>query len=182
MTHEQLAARIEERLGSAAKPLVDAYRKARGERATPADLFMAIETDRIFRVPGIVLSETQAKHEPRVYQYLFTQPAALFGGMLGACHAVELGFVFGTHQTPGVSDFTGKGAAIDALAEQTMDAWIAFARSGDPSTPSLGHWPAYTAADRATMLLGEKSGLARAPYEAERAAWAHVPARVLGQP
>jgi para-nitrobenzyl esterase len=182
---EQLAARFEPRLGAATKPILDAYRKARSGRgapATAAEIYNAIETDRIFRLPGIVLAETQAKHDRRVYQYLYTQPAALFGGMLGACHAVELGFVFGTHQLPGVSDFTGKGPAIDALAEKTMDAWLAFARTGDPSTKSLGTWPTYTAADRATMVLGEKSGLERAPLAAQRAAWAHAPASVLGQP
>jgi para-nitrobenzyl esterase len=185
LSDEQLVARFEPRLGAAAKPIIDAYRKARTGRnapATPAEIFSAIETDRIFRLPGILLSETQAKHDRRVYQYLFAQPSPLFGGMLGACHAVELGFVFGTHREPGVSEFTGQGPAVDALAEQTMDAWLAFARSGDPSCKSLGAWPAYTAAERATMVLGEKSRLERAPLDEERAAWAHAPASVLGQP
>ncbi len=185
LTDEQLVARFEGRLGRAAKPVVDAYRKARTARgvpATAAEIFSAIETDRIFRLPGILLCETQSRHDARVYQYLFAQPSPLFGGMLGACHAVELGFVFGTHQTPGVSEFTGKGPAVDALAGQTMDAWLAFARSGDPSCGSLGAWPAYTAAERATMVLGEKSRLERGPLDEERAAWAHAPASVLGQP
>jgi len=185
MTDEQLAARFEKRLGAATKPILDAYRKARSARGEPAaarDVFNAVETDRIFRIPAIVLAETQAKHEPRVYQYLFDWPSPLFGGMLGACHAVELGFVFGTYAAPGVADFSGSGPAADALAEQTMDAWLAFARSGDPSCKSLGRWPTYTTAERATMVLGEKTRLAHAPLDEERRAWAHAPASVLGQP
>jgi para-nitrobenzyl esterase len=185
LTDEQLVARFEPRLGAGTRAIVDAYRKARTARGEPAsarDLFLAIETDRIFRVPGIVLAETQTRHEPRVHQYLFDWPSPLFGGMLGACHAVELGFVFGTYAAPGISEFSGSGPAADVLAGQTMDAWLAFARSGDPSCRSLGRWPTYTAAERVTMVLGEKSRLAHAPGEEERRAWSHAPARVLGQP
>jgi para-nitrobenzyl esterase len=178
-----LLARVEKHLGAAARPLVDAYRKARGERGaptTPAELFMAIETDRIFRMPGLLLAETQAPHDARVYSYLFTWPSPLFGGMLGSCHAVELGFVFGTYADKGMADFSGTGPAADALSASAMDAWIAFARSGDPSAKGIGRWPAYTAAERATMFLGERCTLERAPLENERSAWSAVPTSVLG--
>ncbi len=178
-----LVSRVEKRLGAAGRPLVDTYRKARTERgvgASAPELFMAIETDRIFRMPGLHLAETQARHDPRVYNYLFTWASPMFGGMFGACHAIELGFVFGTHTAPGMADFSGSGAAADALAGNTMDAWLAFARSGDPSCPSLGRWPTYTAADRATMLLGERCALEHAPNEEERSAWNAVPKHVLG--
>ena len=51
-----LGARISSRLrGQAADALIDAYEKARaarGESVTPVELFTAIETDRIFRIPG----------------------------------------------------------------------------------------------------------------------------------
>jgi len=183
MTEAQLTAQLENRLGAAARGLLETYRKARGERGlatTPAELFMAIETDRIFRMPGVHLAETQAKHDGRVYSYLFTWPSPMFGGMFGACHAVELGFVFGTLGDPGMADFSGSGPAADALSANTMDAWLAFARTGDPSTPGLGPWSAYTATDRATMLLGARSGLEKAPLEEERTAWNAVPKTILG--
>ena len=183
LSDTQLVARLEKRLGSAARPLVDSYRKARSERgvpATPGEIFIAIETDRIFRMPGLQLAETQARHDRRVHSYLFTWPSPMFGGIFGACHAVELGFVFGTHGEPGMADFSGAGPAAEALAANTMDAWLAFARTGDPSTSSLGRWPTYTDADRATMLLGARSGLERAPLEEERSAWSAVPKSVLG--
>src|SRR4029077_11119203 len=50
-----LGARISRRLtAEAADSVIDSYDKARGQRGesvTPADLFTAIETDRIFRIP-----------------------------------------------------------------------------------------------------------------------------------
>jgi len=178
-----LVARVEKRVGPAGRTLVDTYRKARSERGlavTAPELLMAIETDRIFRMPGLELAETQARHDARVYNYLFTWASPMFGGMFGACHAVELGFVFGTHKAPAMADFSGSGPLADALAGDTMDAWLAFARTGDPSCASLGRWPTYTTKDRATMLLGERSKVEHAPLEEERSAWNAVPKHVLG--
>ena len=43
-----------------------------------------------------------------------------------------------------------------ALADKVSDAWIAFARTGDPNTPKLPHWPAYEAKDRATMVIQQR--------------------------
>ena len=75
-----------------------------------------------------------------------------------------------------MTDFSGSGPrGRRARRRNTMDAWLAFARTGDPSCPSLGRWPAYTAADRTTMLLGERCAIARAPLEEERRAWSSVP-------
>jgi para-nitrobenzyl esterase len=39
------------------------------------------------------------------------------------------------------------------LAEKTGAAWVAFARTGNPNTPKLPMWPAYSAASRDTMLF-----------------------------
>ena len=69
---------------------------------------------------------------------------------MGACHSVEIPFVFGTHDQPGVRDWTGHGEAADRLSAQMLAAWTQFARSGDPSTPGLA-WPAFDAASKPTM-------------------------------
>jgi para-nitrobenzyl esterase len=183
LTDQALLARCERRMGPAARGVVEAYRKGRTERgqaATAPELWAALETDRIFRMPGLRLAETQAKHDPRVYSYLFTWPSPMMGGMLGACHALELGFVFGTHGDPGMTDFSGSGPAAEALSERMMDAWLAFARSGDPSTRASGPWARYTAADRTTAIFGERCEIAGTPYDEERRAWDAVSPSVLG--
>jgi para-nitrobenzyl esterase len=163
--------------------LVDAYRRARTARAeptTPFELYAAIETDRIFRMPAIRLLETQARHEPRSHAYLFTWRSPMMGGVLGACHALELGFVFGTHATPGMRDFCGSGPAADALSAAMQDSWLAFAKSGDPSCPAVGHWSPYRDGERATLIFGEKSALELDPRPEERRAWQDVPASAIG--
>ncbi|MEJ0043684.1 MAG: hypothetical protein WDM81_16340 [Rhizomicrobium sp.] len=44
--------------------------------------------------------EAQGQHAP-VYAYRFDWPSPFLNGALGACHALELGFTFGTYQLKG---------------------------------------------------------------------------------
>ncbi|WP_333649411.1 carboxylesterase/lipase family protein [Candidatus Binatus sp.] len=179
-----LGARVSRRLtAAAADALIDTYEKARaarGESVTPAELFTAIETDRTFRMPGVRLAQVQRRHDSRVYSYLFTWPSPAMGGVLGSCHALELGFVFGTNSLPGMTMFAGAGPAAEKLAAQMQDAWLAFARSGDPSCESAGTWEGYTEARRPTMVFGANTKLEDAPRDQERRAWDAIPDRIFG--
>jgi len=58
-----------------------------------------------------------------------------------------------------------------ALSEKMMDAWIAFARDGNPNHENIPEWPAYDAENRATMVFGEHCEVVNAPFDKERAAW-----------
>jgi para-nitrobenzyl esterase len=51
-----------------------------------------------------------------------------------------------------------------------MDAWIAFARTGDPSHAGIGRWEPYDGVQRPTMVFDRASGLERDPYGEERRA------------
>ncbi len=179
-----LGARMSRRLtADAADGVIDSYAKARaqrGEPVTPAELFTAIETDRIFRIPAVRLAQVQPRHDVRVYSYLFTWPSPAMGGVLGSCHALELGFVFGTNNVPGMPAFTGTGPTAEKLATEMQDAWLAFARSGDPSSRSAGEWKPYDESRRATMIFGATTKLEDAPRDEERRAWAGVPDTIFG--
>jgi para-nitrobenzyl esterase len=158
---------------SRAERLVEGYRRAREGRASlaPRDLWCAIESDRHFRYPATQLAEAHAAREPHTYAYLFTWESPALGGVLGACHALDVPFVFGAVAEGAVSEFVGDGPAARTLTERMQDAWLAFARDGRPGHPGLGDWPAYEAGRRATMILGERCGVEDAPQEAERALW-----------
>jgi para-nitrobenzyl esterase len=86
---------------------------------------------------------------------------------------VELPFVFGLADAPAGRLFAGGGPEAARLQERVMDAWIAFARRGDPSHPGLpgGRWPAYDAERRSTLLFDRECALARDPDADERLAW-----------
>jgi para-nitrobenzyl esterase len=159
---------------AAARRLLALYREgraARGESADARDVFYAVMTDLHLRVPAARLAEAHARAQPDTWMYLFAWRSPLRGGAYGACHALDLPFTFGTLDAPGMREFAGGGPAAERLAGQLMDAWLAFARDGDPAHAAIGPWPRYDAARRATMRFGEACGVELAPQEAERAVW-----------
>jgi len=155
------------------KELMDIYRSAREKRgvpATPADLLSAIQTDLMFRMPALQLVEAQRSNNTSVYNYLFTWKSPVMGGIMGACHALEIGFVFGGYDDM----FCGSGPDADKLSECIQEAWIAFARTGDPSCKAIGKWNPY-GDRRMTMILDKDCHVEEAPYEEERRAWDIMP-------
>ena len=167
----KIAARIQQRL-----PHADGARIAAGYRASRPDadwsaIWLAIETDRVFRIPAIRLAEAQAPHAPAVHAYWFTWKSPGFGGLLGSCHAIEIAFVFGALHLPGGEQFVGTGPAADQLAGRTMDAWLSFARTGAPGHAELPAWPSYAPPARATLELGPTCQLHEDPLSPERQLW-----------
>jgi para-nitrobenzyl esterase len=167
-------AQIVERLGhfipsEYADEIVERYyqaRSRRGDDASPLEILSAVNTDVMFRIPALQMVEAQQKHNPAVFNYLFTYKSPVFGGVLGACHALEMSFVFATHD----DKFCGAGPQADKLSETIQDAWTAFARTGNPSCAAVGDWAVY-GADRMTMILDTQCRLEAAPFEDERQAW-----------
>lgn len=149
-----------------ARLAVDTYRDARAPRlpVDPAALWLAMQADRVFRVPALRLAERQLRHAP-VFTYLFDWASPAFGGLLGSCHGLELPFVFGTIEDPRAMQLVGTDDDARRLAASMQDAWLAFARSGDPG------WPAYDETRRATQRFGRHSGVELDPMGAERAFW-----------
>ncbi len=84
---------------------------------------------------------------------------------LGACHAIEVPFVMKNLDVPNGLDFTGPNPP-ESLATSMNDTWYAFAKNGDPSTPTMGKWPAYTADTRMTMVIDENTWEARSDINA----------------
>jgi para-nitrobenzyl esterase len=135
-------------------------------------------TDHTFFIPAARLLESQAAHAP-VFGYRFDWTSPMMDGALGACHALELGFMFGTLRVKGAAPFFGSGKAAEDVSNAMMDAWIAFAKTGDPSGD--GSWPRYDAAKRATMIFGDgQPHTTSAPNEERRRAWENVPAVKIG--
>jgi len=129
--------------------------------ASAGDTLAAVLTDWFFRIPAIRLAEA---HQGPSYMYEFAWPSPLFEGRLGACHALEIGFVFDTLDAD--EDEVLHGSAPPAgLAAAMHGAWAEFARSGRPG------WDAYAPATRATMTFAETSAVSHDPRPQQRTAW-----------
>ena len=162
-----------------------------GEDATPAllaaypdgspfDRWNAVMTDHSFTVPAIRLAEAQAKFAS-TWLYRFDWASTILGGVLGSCHALELGFVFGTYNLKLAAAFFGAGPKADALSQAMRESWLAFARTGDPSNAATGPWPRYDAARRPTMIFGDGDPhVANVPNETRRKAWDAIPETAIG--
>ena len=153
------------------RAVYDAYRQAReqrGESTTPINILNAGSGDSWFVVPSERMADSQSKHQPQTFSYTFDWKSPAFGGILGSCHALDLPFTFGTQAM--MPEFAGSGPAADALANCVMDAWTAFARTGDPSTSDL-QWPAYNVDTRTRVMLGADIRVEDHWRAEERAVW-----------
>ncbi|MBY8987236.1 MAG: carboxylesterase/lipase family protein [Candidatus Lokiarchaeota archaeon] len=158
---------------SKSKTMIDIYKKARESKYSnePKEIMNALLTDNIFRISTIRLLEAQSKNQPNTYNYVFTLPSPAFNGDLGACHALELPFVFNTFDTPGFQEFVSKSPELDAISYKMMDAWIAFARTGNPNHDGIPYWPSYDVDKRSTMLINKEFKVVEKFLDEERAAW-----------
>ena len=152
--------------------VIQAYRAARAGH--PAhEVIAALETDRMFRVPAVRLADAQSTHNPNVWMYRFDWRTPIFGGMLGACHALELPFVFNTVSSPLAAMFAGPEAP-QSVAEAMHGAWVAFATTGNPGHEGLPAWPRYTSDSRSTMLFAPVAEVVEHPNADELALWEGV--------
>ena len=125
---------------------------------------------RAFGFDVLTMAERKlALNRAAVYKYQFAWEAPSSAPGWRAYHELEGSFVF--DNTTKVPRQSGGGPSAAALAAKVADAWIAFARSGNPSTPSL-RWPAYTRDGRQIMVLNNECATANDPSVAERHAWA----------
>uniref|UniRef100_A0AAU2JZA2 Carboxylic ester hydrolase n=1 Tax=Streptomyces sp. NBC_00049 TaxID=2903617 RepID=A0AAU2JZA2_9ACTN len=108
--------------------------------AGPAELAGQLLTDGLLRDPLRRLAGARRPAPSFVYE--FGWPSGIPG--LGACHALELGFVFDTLDVPEALWLAGPGAP-QALAEEMHAAWVRFAVTGDPGwAPWNGDGPPRT--------------------------------------
>lgn len=154
--------------GSKAREIIEIYQKRENN---PSDINDAIYTDFMFHIPSIRLAEAQSQHRANTYMYLFTWKSPLAGGRYGAMHALELSFVFNILLDRDIGIFPRKTEETQGLSEKMMDAWIAFAHSGNPNNENIPELPPYDLEKRATILFDKKVTIQYDPYGNERESW-----------
>ncbi len=160
---------LQHTFGERAALVMATYEGARAGNTSAA--WVDLLTDRTFRIPAIRLAERQSQQGTAVWMYRFDWPTPNFGGLLGACHALEIPFVWDNLNQPGVTMLTGDSPTRQPIADRMHAAWIAFARTGDPNIASLPAWTAYDIQQRATMLFNETCEIAYDPQHDTRQLW-----------
>jgi len=154
--------------GANADSLLGVYRTAMPS-ASPSELFFLMISDNRYCAPIMTIAERRAAlGKAPVYAYYFSWQTPVQGGRLMSPHALEIAFAFDNTELS--KRFTGGGTRPAALADRMSDAWIAFARSGDPNTSKLPTWAPFDASRRATMVFNDTSTLANDPMGERRKA------------
>lgn len=136
--------------GAGADEAIAEYRgRARGDG--PVALLGELLCDATFAGGALAFAERLAAAGRPAHVFRFDWAAP--GNPFGACHCIELPFVFDTLPAWDAPMLAGGDPAVLAgLAARMRDAWIAFARHGDPSHAGLPAWPRHGAAGQ-TMLF-----------------------------
>jgi para-nitrobenzyl esterase len=159
--------RVTDLLGDKAAGIIEIYRRA-NPGATAPDLYFLIASDHRYGAPTMKIAERRAAlGKGPVYLYYFRWETPIDGGRLKSPHTIEIPFAFDNVKT---SRFTSGSPDAIALADKVSDAWIAFARTGDPNTPKVPRWPAFNATDRPTMVFNTVSKVENDPLREQRLA------------
>lgn len=165
--------RLETRLRFLLKDKTDsvlgAYRRLY-PKASPTDLLIQISTDRGAWINSITLAERKAAlRRGPVYMYMWAWHTPVMDGRLRSPHGGEMSFVFDT--TDVAYSATGGGPEARSLAAKMSNAWIAFARSGNPNNKEIPRWEPYTDESRATMIFNNTCQVVNDPESGARSFW-----------
>jgi para-nitrobenzyl esterase len=167
-----LKERTAKRLGVDPEPVIEAFRKAYPD-ASPWDLYILIATDHPRAAYTRELAKrkvVQAGGPAFVYRSDWETPEG--GGHMRSPHTAEIPFVFDNIKIAG--QLISKMAQAYSLAEKVSSSWAAFARTGNPNTPKVPNWPAYSVARRDTMLFNNECNVEQDPAQSARLAMERV--------
>lgn len=161
LEEDDLVRRTEKAAGAKAGPLLAALREAYPDYS-PTHLWAAVQTAQGMWGNSITLAERKAaQNAGPVWMYMLAWETPVSRGRLRCPHALEIPLVFDNVEK--ARNFVGRGDEPQGVADQMSAAWLAFARTSDPNADGLPQWPAYDAAQRATMIFDLESRVASDP-------------------
>ena len=150
LNDDELIKRVSARYRESAADIVAAYRKEY-PKETPFGIWAAISAANM-RQNAIAQAERKAAQGGApAYMYLYAWRTPALGGKIGTFHSSEITFVFDNATL--CPHYSGNTPDALALSSKMGEAWATFARSGRPGHGGLPAWQAFTAENRATMIL-----------------------------
>lgn len=147
-TEEETRQHLEEKYGDQTDEIVDAFLKAYPHRTAADALYV---DSRVIRLPILkIMSHKAGQGGAPVYAYMFNWESPVLPGTIMAFHTSEIPFVFNNIDKAVMQ--IGGGEEARRIEDAMSQAWINFARTGDPSTEEM-EWPAYTREEGATMMF-----------------------------
>jgi len=172
VTWDELPARLTQevmRVDILPEPVIAEYRRLYPAYSPSDVLFAATTAARSWR-GAIIEVEVRARAGTPAFAYQLDFPAA--GERLRASHASDIQLVFDNLAKPGA---TATGPTAQPMADQMSEAFLAFARTGDPNCKAIPRWEPYDLKRRQTLVFDTPSKLVDDPRGAERKLFEKVP-------
>jgi para-nitrobenzyl esterase len=165
MTEDEAKKPVIAAFGAKADAIWDAHRKAH-PGAKPWQVQSLIGAAGVRFNATIQAERKAALGAAPAYLFWFTWQTPIFDGRPGAFHCAELPHVF--YNADRCAAMTGGTPEARALSARMSDAWIQFARSGDPNHKGIPSWPAYNAGKGPVMIFDNRCEVKDDPDRAER--------------
>jgi para-nitrobenzyl esterase len=166
MTEQQLSERVGTTFGSQSKEIVESFREC-FPKARPFEVYSVIMASSVRESAVKQAQRKAALAKAPAYLYWFQWQTPILDGRPMAFHCSELSFCF--DHTDRCETMTGGGPRARALAAKVSEAWISFARTGNPNHAGLPHWPAFDSDKVPTMIFDDQCQLANNPDGRQRA-------------
>ncbi len=110
----------------------DAYRAAYPQ-ATPEELIELVYSDALFRMPSLRLAQANQAAGGTSFLFELQLTAQASGGVLGACHSLDVPLAFGTLDSPTGRHLFGDRPTpvVSVVSRELQRAWVRFAATGD---------------------------------------------------
>jgi para-nitrobenzyl esterase len=147
------------------------YRKLYPNYSASQVLFAATTASRSWRA-AVIEAELRAEAGAPAFVYQLDWATPRDGGKFGAEHTDDIQLVFDNIDKPGAR---AEGPQAQPMADQMSEAFIAFARTGDPNAKAIPRWEPYALPRRQTMAFNIPSRLVDDPRGGERRFFAQFP-------
>ena len=119
---------------------------------SPTYLYNVLMSDARMLLGSALLAERKAAQGGApVYMYYLTWETPVGDGIMKSPHTLDMPLMFANVDNSVA--LTGESTAARNLEMQMSEAWLAFARTGNPNHAGLPAWPEYDSADRQTMIF-----------------------------
>jgi para-nitrobenzyl esterase len=140
---------------------------------TPSEVFFAATTAGRSWPGHLIQAEQRARIGAPAWMYQLDFGSPIDGNKLRAFHSFDIALVFGNLDKPGSK--TGTGPAARKVSDQMSEAFLAFARTGDPNCAAIPAWSKYTLPQRSTLVINETSAMVDDPRKEERELFSVAP-------
>jgi len=164
MTEAEVSKRLADMYGDNPERIIEAFR-ASHPGAKRFDILSLAMTSQV-RQGAVIQAGLKSAQGTAAYLYWFTWKTPVLNGRPRSIHCIDLPFCF--DNTDRSENLTGGGPGPRALAANVSEAWIHFARGGNPNHPGIPHWPAFSAETCPTMIFDTPCKLQNNPDKEER--------------